>query len=272
MTPPGQFLDLPQGRLHYHWMGDSDRIIVLVHGLTTPGFVWHKLAPLLVDQGYRVLIFDHFGRGHSDYPRATYGYDFYVKTLEDLLDALGIATPVCLLGYSMGGGIVAEYAARRPERVARLTALAPIGFGAHLGRVFGFIARAGRLGDWINHIVGGALWRMTIRRSADDLDLDEDTLAHFIEMTRDPGYTHAVLSSIRHVIQKDLSLTWATLKCPAQAIFAADDPLIPLSGAQRVQQVNPTAHVDIIPDSAHEVAFTHAREVAQKVIGFHTGA
>lgn len=41
---------------------------MLVHGISTPAPAWRKLVPLLVKAGYRLLIFDLFGRGYSDTP------------------------------------------------------------------------------------------------------------------------------------------------------------------------------------------------------------
>ena len=42
---PGQFAALSQGTTHYRWLGaDEGPLVVCVHGLTTPSFVWEGIA------------------------------------------------------------------------------------------------------------------------------------------------------------------------------------------------------------------------------------
>jgi alpha-beta hydrolase superfamily lysophospholipase len=66
----GQLATLSRGVTHYTLEGPQDGpLVVLIHGLTTPAFVWDGIAPVLVARGYRVLRYDLFGRGCSDRPR-----------------------------------------------------------------------------------------------------------------------------------------------------------------------------------------------------------
>ncbi|MCK9519351.1 MAG: alpha/beta hydrolase [Dehalococcoidia bacterium] len=47
--------------------------------------------------------------------------------LQDLIDALGLKTPVNVLGHSLGGSFAAELAAARPDLVKKLVLVAPTG-------------------------------------------------------------------------------------------------------------------------------------------------
>jgi pimeloyl-ACP methyl ester carboxylesterase len=47
--------------------------------------------------------------------------------LQDLVDALGLKTPVNVLGHSLGGNFAAELAAARPDLVKKLVLVAPLG-------------------------------------------------------------------------------------------------------------------------------------------------
>jgi len=69
-TAPGTFVDLPRGKTHYQWHGpEGGPVIVCIHGLTTPSFVFGPIAAHLAGRGYRVLTYDHYGRGYSYRPR-----------------------------------------------------------------------------------------------------------------------------------------------------------------------------------------------------------
>ncbi|MCP5041427.1 MAG: alpha/beta hydrolase, partial [bacterium] len=53
---PGAVAELPEGRVHYAWHGpENGPITVLVHGFSTPSFVWKGLLGPLTDAGMRVL-------------------------------------------------------------------------------------------------------------------------------------------------------------------------------------------------------------------------
>ena len=45
--------------------------MVLIHGISIPMWTWDEVVPPLVQAGFRVLRYDAFGRGESDYPRDT---------------------------------------------------------------------------------------------------------------------------------------------------------------------------------------------------------
>ena len=132
-TLPGEFIQLEDGVVSYYWKGPEDGdIVVLVHGLSTPKFVWDGNVDALTAAGNRVLVYDHLGRGFSDRPDIVYDGDLYVRELSNLLDGLHVTQPVNLVGYSMGGGNVIGFAARYPERVKKLILIAPAGYIPHL--------------------------------------------------------------------------------------------------------------------------------------------
>ena len=81
---PGAFATLTDGQLHYRWDGPEDGpVIVLVHGFSTPNFIYQQNVEALNAAGFRTLRFDHFGRGWSDRPKTRYDVDFYARTLTD---------------------------------------------------------------------------------------------------------------------------------------------------------------------------------------------
>jgi pimeloyl-ACP methyl ester carboxylesterase len=122
----GNFAPLSLGMTHYEIMGpDTGRVVVLVHGSTLPMWTWDRQMEILADAGFRVLRYDHFGRGYSERPDADYTIDLYRNQLHELLGFLKINKPFALVGISFGCAIIANYAATYPDPADRMVFTAP---------------------------------------------------------------------------------------------------------------------------------------------------
>ena len=54
---PGNFVSLSRGVVHYRWFGaETGDLVVCIHGLTTPSFVFEGLASHYANIGKRVLV------------------------------------------------------------------------------------------------------------------------------------------------------------------------------------------------------------------------
>lgn len=108
-------------RYHYVDEGRGDPV-VMVHGNPTWSFFYRDLIAAL-RPAYRVVAPDHIGCGLSDKPgddRYVYRLASRVDDLDALLNHLGIDRDVTLVLHDWGGAIGLAWAARHPERVARL--------------------------------------------------------------------------------------------------------------------------------------------------------
>ena len=114
-------LELNGVRVFYEQHG-SGPALVLVHGLGGTGrSIWLKLVPELIKDG-RVVTYDHRGSGQSEVMLGKYTIDLLTEDLNALIEALGLET-VSLMGHSMGGSIVLNYAAEHPDRVRAVVAI-----------------------------------------------------------------------------------------------------------------------------------------------------
>lgn len=119
-------ITLSAGNTHYEVLGPQDGPpVVLVHGISIPMWCWDVFVPMLVQAGFRVLRYDEFGRGQSDYPRLPYDRALLSGQLLELIDALGWTQPLNLVGFSFGGALAAHFTSLHPARVRRLGLLAP---------------------------------------------------------------------------------------------------------------------------------------------------
>jgi pimeloyl-ACP methyl ester carboxylesterase len=108
-------------RLNYLDWGGSGPPLVMIHGIANSPHIFDDLAPLLTDH-FRVLAYARRGHGQSDAPAGPYDSEVLVSDLRHLLDNLGIERAY-LLGWSMGGDEITEFAGRYPDRVEKLVYL-----------------------------------------------------------------------------------------------------------------------------------------------------
>lgn len=94
--------------------------VLLLHAGVADRRMWARVAGRL--GGHRLVLPDLRGFGAQPVGLAPYTN---VGDLLALLDGLGIGEPVIVCGNSYGGGVALELAARAPERVARVVAVAP---------------------------------------------------------------------------------------------------------------------------------------------------
>jgi len=119
MPKSGRF---PSGSLNLHyveWGQPGATAVVALHGLRAYGW-WFAEFGEAAQQDFRVLALDQRGRGMSDWaPDGRYSTDAYVADLEQFREHLGLDRMI-LLGHSMGGTNVVNYAARYPQHVQAL--------------------------------------------------------------------------------------------------------------------------------------------------------
>ena len=100
--------------VHYRIAGAGLETIVLVNGLADDLDTWAFQEAELTEAGYRLLMFDNRGIGQTSKPAGPYSSRLLADDAKALVDHLGI-TGFHLLGVSMGGMIVQEYALAYPE-------------------------------------------------------------------------------------------------------------------------------------------------------------
>ena len=90
--------------------------LVVVHGYSAEGFLYAQTLSRLVELGFQVIAVDTAGHGGTQGLPASGGdMSEYVDILARTVDALGVKHAV-LAGHSMGGRMVADLAALRPDR------------------------------------------------------------------------------------------------------------------------------------------------------------
>ena len=264
-SAPGQFVELSQGVTHFQLSGPQDgQLIVCIHGLSTPSFVWGGLSKGLVAMGFRVLVYDLFGRGYSDRPAGLQNKRFFLQQLGDLLTHLEIDKPFHLMGYSMGGAIAAGFAAANPARIERVVLLAPAGMTLNESAARRFVRERGLLGTWAMFAMFPRRLRKSIRAER-ALPSSVPGISDMIERELGyQGYLPAILSSLRGVLAHPMEGEHLTIRragLPVMAVWGAEDDVIPASAMGQLAAWNRDVIHEVIEDAGHGLPYTHTEEV-----------
>ncbi|WP_322778817.1 alpha/beta hydrolase [Frankia sp. Cas4] len=163
-------------------------VVVTVHGMVMDNMssFYFSLGNSLAHAGADVICYDLRGHGRSERTPAGYGMANAMADLAAMLDALGVDSPVHLVGNSYGATMALAYGLEFPEQVASLTLIEPPflidGLGAEMARSLTQVLVG--LSDveveqWLAESAGRAVSRIT--RSAQsllrDTSIAQDMLA-----------------------------------------------------------------------------------------------
>ena len=267
------FIELPGGTVHYRLEGREDApLVVLIHGFSTPSFVWNDHIAPLTDAGYRVLAYDNFGRGLSDRPGTVYDADLFDRQLDELLDALAINRRVDLVGYSMGGAIATVFAARHPERVRSLTLIAPAGLGVAGNRNLELLRRP-LIGNWIMRLFDARLFYNAAAEEAKSAPNPGAFLADFNRQLEYRGYGDALLSTMRHYplgAAREAFATAGRSPRPVLVIWGEADEVVPFAHATQLLELMPQAQLRSYPGIGHNITFAEPPLVSRLLTDFLT--
>src|ERR1700691_830988 len=219
--------------LNYRLEGDGDETIVLVNGLADDLETWAYQADDFVANGFRVLRFDNRGIGASSKPAGPYSSRMFADDAKALVDHLGI-TDFHLMGISMGGMIVQEYALAYPDDLRSVTiACTYAAPGPFCSRMFAMWAdQAPVLGvPFVMRDV--TLWAFTVpffeQRGAELAEFE--TAMRYMDQP-----VHAYLAQLPAIQNHATTGRLAGIAVPTLVLAGEQDILIPVSLSQELHK------------------------------------
>ncbi len=118
------FVQAGEVKLQYFELGTGAETIVLVHGYAASGRIWRLTQEALPADQFRTLALSNRGAGDSDHTEAEDGFSIpsLANDLDEAVTALGLG-PFTLVGHSMGGATVVQYALDHPQLLKGLVLL-----------------------------------------------------------------------------------------------------------------------------------------------------
>ena len=214
--------------LRYELSGSEKETLVLMHEAGGCLESYEDALPGL-EKEFRVLRYDQRGFGFSEKVREL-KFHMVADDLAGLLDALKLTAPVHLAGCAMGADFAVGFAARYPQRLAKLVLASP-NIGDNAGRSGPILERAA--------IAEREGVRATMQASHDRSypenlrALDRERFRRY--QSRWVCNTPASFTASAHMMSAvDLTPEYAKIKAPTLVIGATHDGLRPPEKAKRV--------------------------------------
>jgi pimeloyl-ACP methyl ester carboxylesterase len=257
-------------REHQHWTIVNDTPVnvielgegpplVFVHGLSGSWPNWLEQLPVF-GASHRVIALDLPGFGQSPMPAEPITISGYARTLDALLEELGVSA-AAVVGNSMGGFVSAELAINFPERVERLILVSAAGlstYGDPRGlRALGRVRRVERLvavyAGWVAAHSDTVAQRPGLRNAALGLvaahpsRLPAPLAAELIRGAGKPGFVQGLAANLEY----DFSDRLAEIVCPTLIVWGDRDRVITVRDAERFAELIPGARKVVFEDTGH---------------------
>jgi pimeloyl-ACP methyl ester carboxylesterase len=281
LPPEGGWATLSEGNLYYRWYMPSEaksngQTLVLIHGFSTPHFVWDGVRQFFLDAGYEILVYDHFGRGFSERPSTQYDQQLYVRTLKELLDQQNLLQPVHLVGYSMGGAILGHFAQAYPARVKTMSLIAPAGFMTEQPASSSLI-NIPLLGEWLGHMFADRMLVSDITETemakvGDPLAIPRgEFVVRVGKQMQYSGFVESLVSTLRHFNLFNALESYAAvgkLGIPTLAIWGTEDATVPFMGSEKLLEAIPHAQLVAIEEGGHNITYMQPSIVGPAIANF----
>lgn len=215
--------------------------------------------------GRETIAFDLPGVGQSGRSRWPLRAGGLADVAAELLDRLGVSR-VDVLGYSLGGIVAQEFAARSAARVRHLVlaattpglpCLPPRPWVAALMMTPArYYDR--RLAEWIVPVIAGG-------RTARDRDVLRAGLTQRLAQPPTPtGYLHQLYS----VWGWSGHLQLRRLRVPTLVLHGEEDPVVPAINARYMAKMIRNAHLHVIKRGGHLILFDEPRVAGRVIMAF----
>ena len=266
----------PESGMHIGWLDIGEQTLRV--GIRAGSA---RRAPLLVFNGIganmeligpflgefkdvETIIFDVPGAGQSPAPRWPYRPFGIARLARQLLDALGYAGEVDVMGVSWGGGMAQQFAIQYPKRVHRLILAATSMGGATM--LPGNPSVLLKMVDPRRYIDKSYMKRVAPQLYGGELRRDPAAIQLFTDHARGGdkrGYRYQLLAMLGWS-----SLPWLwRIHHPTLLLAGSDDPLVPLVNAKVHARLLRNARLRVI-DDGHLFLLTRSREMAGVVHEF----
>jgi 2-hydroxy-6-oxonona-2,4-dienedioate hydrolase len=216
--------------------------VVLVHGLVVSSRYMVPTAERLAVH-HRVYAPDLPGFGKSEKPPHALDVSGLSDALAAWMEAAGLKR-AALVGNSMGCQIIADLAARRPERVERAVLQGPT-MDPYARTI---LRQAGR-------------FLLDTPREPPSL-LPIELLDYLSAGTRRAWRT------FRYALDDRIEDKLPKVRVPTLVVRGSQDPIVPQSWAEEVSGLLPMGRLVVIPDASHTLNYGRAPELARAVTDF----
>ena len=242
--------------------------VILIHGIPTWGYLWHRLVPVLAEQN-RVLAPDLIGFGYSD---KSDDFDRSIARQAEMIDALMGKLEIeraNIVAHDIGGGVALRLATLYPHRVNKLCVMNSVSYDSWA--IEGMI----QLGHPSAYYMASAsttvaTLRQMLKQGFAETPDDEVLDGIFAPYSTEVGK----LSLIRNATALNTNLTTEIthllhkIEAKTLILWGVEDKFQLLKFGKRLSDDIPNAKLIQIKDAGHFVMLDQPEEVADHVFSF----
>jgi pimeloyl-ACP methyl ester carboxylesterase len=268
------FINVDGIHVHYQEFGEQNAPpIILIHGYTASVFVWHKVAPLLAEAGFRVIAVDLVGFGYTSKPRwFTYTIDAQARMVSRLMNSLGIGRAV-IAGSSYGGAVAMSLALDYSASVEKLVLLDAVCNDELLSHPILRLASIPGIGEVItpflvdSRMMLRSRMRNTLAPANYDL-ISDDRVANLLRPLMAADAHHSLLATSRNWRAKRLEMDAHLIDQPALIIWGEEDTLVGIHNGYKLLEEMLNSRLVVLRDCGHVPAEEKSEIVSELVTEF----
>jgi pimeloyl-ACP methyl ester carboxylesterase len=245
-------VDIQGIKVSYKIAGDGPAILIL-HGWGSRSDRWERVAALLLQHTFSLIIPDLPGFGKSEEPKFPFGIGEYHSFLKEFVDVLGLKE-FYLLGHSFGGGLALAFSVKHPEKVKKL---------------FLFAAAVRRQEDTRKSILRRIAKTVKIFSFLPFYAVFRKGVYKYVIGKSDYPYQKGVMKdSYLRVIAQDLSPLLPYVTVPTVILWGDKDDVVPLKDAHFLKEHIPNAELAILPNGDHDAEQRIPETLSSKILSF----
>jgi pimeloyl-ACP methyl ester carboxylesterase len=270
-------------QLAYDRTGDGPAV-VLLHGWPGDRTDYRRLAPLLVDRGFEVVVPDLRGFGASDklaVEASQYGVEAQGRSVVGLVEELGLERPV-FAGYDIGSRISQGIARSRPDLVRGMVIAPPLpGIGK---RVFSEHAQAEfwyqafhklpvieELIDGKPDAVRSYLRHFWTHWSGPGFEPELDRLVEVYSMpgafTASINWYRAGAGAVATSAAETAPASYDRIGVPTVVLWPEFDPLFPRAWSDRLDDFFSDVRLRLVDGVGHYAPLEYPEILAEEIVG-----
>jgi pimeloyl-ACP methyl ester carboxylesterase len=272
--PEDRFIKVGNINTRYWAAGEQGSAVVLVHGLG--GFIenWAYNINALAER-HRVYAMDLMGFGRSDKTPLIRDINVLVKFINDFMETMRIEK-ASLVGNSLGGGLVLQFALDYPAKVEKLVLVDNAGMGRDVISDFK-VCSIPVLGELLTRpsLKGTArLWKEIV---CDPVIITPELVNLTYGIISQPGAKKALLAALRSGINlggqranlvNSVLNRLSALTAPTLVVWGKKDRIIPVAHAQIAVNKVPGARLEIFERCGHMPQLEQPEKFNKLVLDF----
>jgi 4,5:9,10-diseco-3-hydroxy-5,9,17-trioxoandrosta-1(10),2-diene-4-oate hydrolase len=256
-APQDQYMQVGQINTRFWALGNEGSTVVLIHGIGSSMEDWSHNIHTLAER-HRVYAMDLVGNGRSDKPAAPYSFPYFAQFVHDFLQAQDVDR-VNLVGNSMGGGIVLQFALQFPDKLEKLVLVDCAGLGREVSLFFR-LPTLPLVGKWLSRPSRKGAAQLLHETFYDPALITDELIDFQYQLSALPGAQGAMLSTLRrNVTLRGLrDRAWRSIveelhniTAPTLIVWGQQDRILPVAHAQVARDRIANARLHIINQCGH---------------------